>query len=245
MADHQRFIAELAGAIRSYRPLPAFPSGLTLQNAYAMLPEVAAAICDSGSPGLKAGLTNPGLQQMFGLDSALLGRLYDWGELKCGASLPSREHSLIECELCVMLGADGVPFSIGPAIEFVHLNFSRADDFTPANLVVSSLGADRYLLGEQLPWNEEILASLGVETIRLERDGEKILEVSCNDSLSGPESAVRWCIDEARKRGLAIEENTLLLTGTCGAALPAIPGSYCADFGALGAVAFEIEPAPG
>lgn len=239
--QHESFIADLGSAIRSHKPLPAFPPGITLHQAYSILPAVASLVCDDSRRGLKAGITNPDLQALFGLDEPLLGLLYDWGECRPGSRLPYREHSQIECELGIVLDADGHPVSISPAIEFVHLNFQRQEDFTPANIVVSSLGADRYLCGERTPWSEVDFEALRDVVIRLERDGEVLQEVSAYDSLNGPESALEWCVGEAKKRALDIVEGTLLLTGTCGSALPAGPGEYVADYGALGAVTFAVD----
>ncbi len=245
MGQHQRFIADLARAIRSRSPLPAFPPGLTLEDAYSMLPVVAASVCDDSSSGIKAGLTNPDLQQLFGLDDALLGLLYDWGKCRPGSRVSCSEYSQIECELGIVLDSDGRPVSIGPAIEFVHLNFSRPEDFTPANLVMSSLGADRYLVGEQTAWNDMDFEALRDVVIRLERDGKTLLEVSPYDSLNGPVSAVQLCVEEARERGLGLRENTLLLAGTCGAALSAASGNYTADYGLLGSIDFAIDSSSG
>ena len=235
------FVAKLASAVRSRAALPAFPAGISLEQAYGLLPEVVSQVCDSGSRGLKAGLTNPDLQQLFGLDEALIGMLYDWGELQPGACLPFREHARIECELGVLLGADGAPIALAPAIEFVYLDFATPEDFTPANLVLSSLGADSYLFGEQIPWDEIDLEAIGNTVIRLERDGELLQEAAADESLNGPANAVAWCLEQSQKRSLEVGEGGLILTGTCGNALPAPPGKYTADYGVLGSLSFTIE----
>jgi len=239
--QHEHFLKELAASIRAHSTLPAFPPGITLEQAYAMLPKVASLACDASVYGLKAGLTNPQLQQLFGLEEALLGLLYDWGECRSGSRLPYREHAKIECELGIVVSADGTPISMGPAIEFVHLNFSSPADLTPANLVVSSLGADRFLCGEQISWAEIDFDSLSETIVCLQRDGQALQEVSALESFGGPVNALEWCICEAKKRDLPLVENTLLLTGTCGEALTAAPGEYIADYGILGEVTFTVD----
>ncbi len=240
MTLDQSFTRDLADAIRSHAPLPEFPPGVSLEEAYAVLPEIAERLCDTRIAGLKAGLTNSDVQALFGLDSALLGFIYDWGILEPGDSLQHREYAQIECELGIILDPSGNPLSIGPALEFVHLPFSRPEDFTGANLVLSSLGADRYLCGDFVDWEEGPLQHLFETTIRLERDGEKLLEVSACDSLGGPDNAVAWCVGEARNRGLDLVESGLLLTGTCGSGIPFQPGHYVADYGSFGRLEFEI-----
>ena len=240
----QEFLSDLASAIRSRSAFPSFPADIDLEQAYEMLPVLAALACDSATRGLKAGLTNPDLQALFGLDEALIGLLYDWGELAPGARLPFRRHTSIECELALVLGADGRPVSLAPAVEFVHLNFSVPEDFSPANLVVSSLGADSYLCGTPLPWGDVDLQTLEQTIIRLYRDGELLQEASAVESLGGPAQAAQWCVEQAQKRGLVWDEGALLLTGTCGSALPAQAGEYSVDYGSLGTISFTIEETP-
>ncbi|PLW67850.1 hypothetical protein [Pseudohalioglobus lutimaris] len=237
---HEEFQAKLASDILGHNPLSEFPEGLTLDDAYALLPSVAERVCDKKIRGLKAGLTNTDLQPFFGLDHALLGYVYDWGELMLGDRVPLLAGSQIECELAIILDAEGQPKSVGPAIEFVYVNFSRPEDMTAANLVVSSLGADRFLVGEQIPWSEVDFDALKSSKLTSTLDGSTIMETSPMDSLGGPEQALQWCISEARERGLQIEGGSVLLCGTCGGGLPMLTGCYRVDYGALGSIEFEV-----
>lgn len=237
---YEEFQNQLAIDIQDHNPLPEFPEGLTLDNAYAMLPSLTERVCGGSIRGLKAGMTNTDLQPFFGLDHALLGYLYGQGELQEGKAVPLLAGSQIECEVAIILGADGKPVSVGPAIEFVFVNFSKPEDMTAANLVLSNLGADRYMLGKQLPWGEVDFNLLVDVKLTTELDGSVILESSPMDSLGGPEQALRWGVGEARKRGLQIEDGSVLLCGTCGAGLPMLPGSYHADYGVLGSIEFTV-----
>ena len=45
---------------------------------------------------------------------------------------------------------------------------------------------------------------------------------------------------EAKRRGLPLADDMLLMTGTCGGVTPAEPGHYVADYGDLGSVAFTV-----
>ncbi len=235
------FTRDLAEAVRSHETLPEFPQGISVEEAYAALPEIADLVCDGQVAGLKAGLTNAEVQQLFGLDGALLGFLYDWGSVQAGETLQHREHAQIECELGISLDSSGKPVAFGPSLEFVHLSFSRPEDFTPANLVLSSLGADRYLCGDFVDWEMGALEQLSETMIRLECDGRTLLEVSACDSLGGPETAVDWCLGEARHRGLNLVQGGLLLTGTCGRGIAFQTGRYVADYGSFGRIEFQIS----
>ena len=237
---HDEFQAKLASDIVGHNPLSEFPEGLTLDDAYALLPSVAERVCDRKIRGLKAGLTNTDLQPFFGLDHALLGYVYDRGELILGDGIPLLAGSQSECELAIILDADGQPKSLAPAIEFVYVNFSRPEDMTAANLVVSSLGADRFLVGEQMPWSEVDFDAIKNSKLTAKLDGSTIMETSPMDSLGGPEQALQWCTSEARKRGLQIEDGSVLLCGTCGGGLPMLTGGYSVDYGSLGRIDFEV-----
>ena len=237
---HDEFQAKLASDIVGHNPLSEFPEGLTLDDAYALLPSVAERVCDRKIRGLKAGLTNTDLQPFFGLDHALLGYVYDRGELILGDGIPLLAGSQIECELGIILDADGQPKSVGPAIEFVYVNFSKPEEMTAANLVVSSLGADRFLVGEQMPWSEVDFEAIKTSKLTATLDGATIMETSPMDSLGGPEQALQWCISEARKRSLQIEDGSVLLCGTCGGGLPMLTGGYSVDYGSLGRIDFEV-----
>ena len=84
-----RALAEqIAEAIRSHHPLPVFPKGLSLPDGYDIQLEVATLVAHNGFAGLKAGITSEKLQSNFGIDRALLGRLYRQGHLKSGAIIP-------------------------------------------------------------------------------------------------------------------------------------------------------------
>ena len=157
-----------------------------LLDAYELLPEVASAVCDDSVCGLKAGLTNPDLQQLLGLDEALIGLLYDWGECGQNTVLSARENALMECEIGIRLDEHGMPVSIGPAIEFVHLDFGRPEDFNAPNLVLCGLGADRFLCGDQQAWDRADFDALRNATITLSRNGEVLLKASPHDSLDWP-----------------------------------------------------------
>lgn len=240
MTISPEFQSELIAAIRSGNPLPAYPEGLTLEGAYSALKPFTLEACDNSIAGIKAGITNPEVQQLFGLESALLGYLYDWGQLQAGASMVCREGGQIECELGIVLDDEGRPVSVAPAIEFVKVAFSNPTDFTPGNLVLANLGADQFMFGAPHDWDEESIDELADVTIRLTHDGNEVLETTSTASLGGARGAVTWCVEEASRRQLLLGQQTLLMAGTCGAAIPQAPGHYVADYGPLGKIEFDL-----
>jgi 2-keto-4-pentenoate hydratase len=227
---------QIAEAIRTHQPLPAFPDGLSLADGYEVQLEVASLVAPGGFAGIKAGITSEQLQAVFGIDHALLGRLYRHGHLKSGATLPFIEKQLIECEIGITVDAEGQPVSAGLALEFAFAAFSSPTDATAPNLIAGNVAADMFLTGEQHPWRK----SYDDIIIRFYRDDELINEAPITESLGGPANAVTWIVQEAKRYDIEIPDGTLLMTGACGQVIPASPGTYRADYGDLGEVNFTI-----
>lgn len=229
----------LAQAISNSTQLPDFPAGITVADAYQQLPELAKRV--SGSPaGIKAGITNIELQKLFGLEEALIGLLYKNRELQSGDNLVYSPHRRIECEMAVTFNSDGTPIAVGPAIEFVSLDFARADDMTPGNVTLCNLGADQFIRGDMTNWDSFDFERLSTLEIVATRDGKTLLTTTPMDSLGGPRSAHKWCMAKAKALGYGFPEGGILLAGTNGSALTGEPGEYAIHFGNLGSIQFTI-----
>ena len=235
-----RFVAQLADAIKAKSIWPEFPSGVTLTEAYSLIPHLTRLISGEQSAGIKAGVTNRDLQALFGLEEPLLGLLYQQSEIENAATLPHTASRRIECELAMQLNSDGSPISIGPAVEFVRLDFCRPEDLTPGNVTLCNLGADQFILGDMGAWDSFDFTALADIEIELMRDGEVILTASPLDSFGGPKPALDWCVNKANSLGFTIPEGGVLLAGTNGAAMEADPGHYQASYGPLGTIEFTI-----
>lgn len=235
-----RFVAQLADAIKAKSIWPEFPSGVTLTEAYSLIPHLTSLISGEQSAGIKAGVTSKDLQALFGLEEPLLGLLYQQSEIENAATLPHTASRRIECELAMQLNSDGSPISIGPAVEFVRLDFCRPEDLTPGNVTLCNLGADQFILGDMGAWDSFDFTALADIEIELMRDGEVILNASPLDSFGGPKPALDWCVNKANSLGFTIPEGGVLLAGTNGAAIEADPGHYQASYGPLGTIEFTI-----
>lgn len=229
--------SRVAQAIKTGTPLPAMPSGLSLDDAYALQLQTTALINRSQPVGWKAGVTNAEMQAAFGLSEPLIGSLYRGGQLHSPASLELTEDHLIECEVCVVVGPDWRPKYIAPAIEFVRLTFALPSDLTPANVVAANVGADRFLVGDLQDF--EAVADVPVT---VEKNGERLLDLSSGIDRVTIEQRVEWMRKAGSLRCLARsdEEDHLLLLGTMGQTIKAAPGKYRAAFGSLGTVEFDI-----
>ena len=230
----------LADAIRTKSIWPEFPSGVSVPEAYSLMPHLASLISSDDSVGIKAGVTNPDLQALFGLEEPLLGLLYRQSEIENAAILSHAASRRIECELAMQLNSDGSPISIGPAVEFVRLDFCRPDDLTPGNVTLCNLGADQFILGDMSAWNSFDFTALSDIEIELMRDGQIILTTSPLDSFGGPKPAIDWCVNKANSLGFSIPQGGVLLAGTNGAAMEADRGHYEVSYGPLGTIEFTI-----
>lgn len=232
-------INALANAISAKTQLPEFPAGITVAEAYEYIPELTERVSD-GPASIKAGITNTDLQRLFGLEEPLIGLLYKNSEIQSGNSLPYSPHRRIECEMAVTFNAVGDPISVGPAIEFVSLDFARPEDMTPGNVTLCNLGADQFIRGEMSAWDSFDFTALADIDIELKRDGEVILTTSPLDSFGGPKPALDWCVNKANSLGFTIPQGGVLLAGTNGAAMEADPGHYEVSYGPLGTIEFTI-----
>ena len=235
-----RFIEDLADAIRTKSTWPEFPSGITVTEAYSFIPQLTSLISGETWAGIKAGVTSADLQALFDLEEPLLGLLYQQSKSENAATLSYTASRRIECELAMRLNSDGSPISIGPAVEFVRLDFCRPEDLTPGNVTLTNLGADQFILGEMSAWDSFSFTALADIEIELKRDGEVILTTSPLDSFGGPKPALNWCISTANSLGFAIPQGGVLLAGTNGAAMEADSGHYEVSYGPLGAIEFTI-----
>ena len=230
------FVQEMASAIKSRTALPKMPSDLSIEEAYSLQKELVSQVSDGPIRGLKAGMTAAAGQKAFGLTHPLIGSLYTWGQLSPGATFKREPGVSLECEIGIVIDSDGKPKSAGPVIEDPRMAWGDPGDAKGANLTACNIAADRYIVGQQA----SLRSSYEGWRVRLTRDGEEVLDAPLTDALGGPHAALDWMINEASERGLAIDEDMLLITGACGGIHPAEEGEYIADYGELGSISFTV-----
>lgn len=234
LADSE--IAVLAAAVAARQKLPKFSQAIPMAEAYAQQDKLLAHMaCDLA--GIKAGLSNAGVQKFFALEEAVVARLYADGLYQSGAKLSLRPGTNLECELAIKVAADGTPLAIAPAIEVVYLELEDNADMTAGNIVAANLGADRFVLGEFQTWQ----GNYGDLSVELKYQDEICNKADMTASLGGAEPALSWMLGKAAENNWPIKDNTILLTGTCGKAVPAQSGVYEADYGRLGTIRFSFE----
>lgn len=231
------FAERLAIAIRSSEALPTFESGLSLDDAYQLQHRVTAIRSPGQTGGVKAGVTAAAAQKFFGLDHALIASLYSDSLVSSGSTLSHVEGRQIESELALKLNSDGEPVAIAPALEIVAVRFADSKQLTASNLVACNLGADLYVVGEFLPWDE----AFNNTSMVLRKNNDVVNEASMSDALGGPLTGAKWIHQEALSRGFSLDNETIFMMGACGAVVPAESGRYVGEYGSLGTVEVVIE----
>lgn len=117
------------------------------------------------------------------------------------------------------------------------------DSEQPAQMDIATIAAamGMTMLGQPQPWLCGLEALMESSTIRLFRDNQLIQQACALSSMSGPEEAGEWMLERIQNHKWPLTAGTLLMTGTCGDAIPFQPGSYRADYGPLGQIEFSIE----
>ena len=229
-------VGQMASAIKAREALPRIPAGMDMEQAYAMQKALVTAVAGGAIAGLKAGMTAAAGQKQFGLTHPLIGSLYESGRLAAGATIASGPGVMLECEIGIVIDADGVAQSAGPVIEVPRMAWGDPEDATGINLAATNIAADRFIVGEQLPYRD----SYSDIEVTLTRDGETVCQAPSSDALGGPAEALAWMLNEADVRGLALVDGMLLITGALGGIHPAQPGAHVANYGALGSIEFTV-----
>ncbi|MBL4871468.1 MAG: hypothetical protein JKX72_11000 [Robiginitomaculum sp.] len=239
MASSNHAADKIAQAIIARKALPLMPTLATLNDGYGLQKSITAQINGQTVIGLKAGISSRAEQKHFGLEASLIASLYERGYLQNGCEIKVAPEQNLECEIGVCVNGQGQPKGIFPVVEVVRLSFSKPEDLSLANAVAVNLGADRFICGDMLPWDEAVA---DIE-INMTKDGVNLMTASNDYALGAPINCAKWMINEARRRGLwqESEKDSLLLLGTCGQAQPAQAGTYCIDYGALGGIEFSIS----
>ena len=229
-------VDRLIWAIKHGEPIPPFQENLDIADAYEIQQKVSERIYSSKLVGLKAGVTSEEMQHALKIRSPLIGGLFQENRLDKSPKLPFREGRLIECELGIFSDIHGNVQAICPAIEFAVLDFEKKTDLRGPNLVASNVAVEKFLLGKK----SIDVDSLSKEKCSLFRGNTQVNDAYIGDSLGGPREAAKFIASEALRRGYALQEECVFLSGACGDVIKAEPGEYRAEFGGLGELRFEI-----
>jgi 2-keto-4-pentenoate hydratase len=205
--------------------------------------------------GFKAGLTSLASQKKFGVDVAVAGVLLaDGHHVKEGGRFvidrSGFNNIMLEAEIGFRLKtsvkekvADVATLKmmvaeVLPVVEFPDLSFDRPTLLKGEDIIANNVVAKQHIAGES-----QSLGSLEINALSvfIYKDGEMILKGSSSDAMGDQWQALLWLINKTVENGWQIDQGQILITGALGKMIPAKPGYYQIDYGALGQIDFLLE----
>jgi 2-keto-4-pentenoate hydratase len=235
--------ARLEAAWTARSPLQPFSeSGLlaTPEEAYATQQAWAALRARAGDVrvGRKIGLTSVGMQRQMGVSEPDYGELWRSRQASVEGGQAMFEHDQflqprVEGEVAFLIGADldgpgltaedvrNAAIAAAPAIEIVD---SRIADWRIklVDTIADNASFGAFALGE---WSERLLgADLEATVFELTREGEMLVREPGSAVLGSPLHATAWLADKLGSFGQRITVGDIVLSGSFGPAVPAVPG---------------------
>jgi 2-keto-4-pentenoate hydratase len=227
----------IGGAVVLGRPVPDVPDDLPETTAYQVQAFWVNALYGTKSAGYKAGLTSALTQQRFSVREPVIGILPLLSRVPPGAEIARADGLAVEVEIGVLVGIDGEPAGLVPAIELPRLHFGAPDRLALADIIAANVSAHRFLIGSPVPVDAEVRR----RRVTLERDGVLLNEAFAVDALGDPLAAYRWLVAKARDLDYRIEPGMIVLTGALGRVVDGEAGHYVARYDGMGELRFSIR----
>ncbi len=236
-------VQQLLHADVHHSPLPPLTEtypGLTPQDAYAVQLAWVAARTAAGArvAGKKIGLTNPKIQEMFGVHEPDYGHLLDVMLVDSGGVLPlsSLLQPRVEAEVAFILRRDlqgpGVTREavleatecVLPALEIID---SRIRDWKIAlpDTIADNASSGRVVINRaaaRVPTGLDLAAI----TMTLERNGVEISRGVSAAVQGHPATAVAWLANKLAEFGVTLKAGELIMSGAITGAFPVSPGDH-------------------
>lgn len=216
-----------------FLPLPA--AGLSAEAAACGAARFVNALQPSLGPvvGYKAGLTNPAVQQRFGINTPLRGTLLKGMLVSDGATVPARfgARPFIEPDLIVEVGSAAIHDAKTPLEALQHLRSVRpfielpdtlVEDTSKINaptLILLNVGARMGVLGAPVAVSADaaFADSLRAMTvIATDTSGKELSRAPGAAILGHPLHAVIWLAADLKKAGITLKPGDLLSLGAFG-----------------------------
>ena len=126
--------------------------------------------------------------------------------------------------------------AVVPVIELASPNLASKPG--ALDLVATNSASHGYICG--VPHGLENADVDGVQVALFQGD-ERKWQGQGSDVMEGQRQALAFLINEVMARNYQLAPGHLLLTGSIGGILPAAPGPYRGEFGALGEIRFEVS----
>jgi len=202
--------------------------------------------------GFKSAFNSPQMQQRFGLDRAAFAVLPASAErcagqaTGCTVSREGYERMVLEIEVALRLGvaitqplADEAALlahidGVMPALELPELALEGIAAPTGIDYIASNIGVRGYILGAV---RDPALLQGTAPALMLTRGATVLAQGHADGALA----AALELVNAALTAGYELRPGQVLLSGAVGAMVPAEPGDYVADYGALGTLRFTVR----
>ncbi len=230
--------------------------GLTPQDAYAIQLAWVAARTAAGArvAGKKIGLTNPKIQEMFGVHEPDYGHLLDTMLVESGDTIPlsSLVQPRVEAEVAFMLRRDlqgpGVTRDdvleatecVLPALEIID---SRIRDWKIAlpDTIADNASSGRVVVNRAAARPPTGL-DLAAIVMTLERNGVEISRGVSAAVQGHPATAVAWLANKLAEFSVVLKAGELIMSGAITGAFPVSPGDHFhAQLSELGTVGVTFQ----
>ena len=253
--------AALCGKTQNSASLPVFSARLTnalsIDEAYHLQRMAVNECLDGHRPeGFKAGLTNPIVQQKFGVKGAVAGVLLPGMVLHVRSeegfiSSKGFHNGKIEVEFAFFLKQavsqpiqtveelKGLLAGFAPAIELPDLRFQKHKSLAGSDIVASNVAPKAVLIGKTKTISE--IPDVNNISARLIHNGLVKQYVGANSVLGDQLGALLWLINHTVMQGYTIYPDVPLLTGNMGQLLPLENGIYKVEFSGFEPFVFVVD----
>ena len=203
--------------------------------------------------GFKLGLTNPAIQQRFGIDHPIRGSVFHATlRASSGAEIEARFAAVpvLEADMLVRIGMGGVETAlnhhaalirhIDQVIPFIELpDLVYAPDYRPSlgDLLAVNVGARLGVVGRPIAVtpSAEFAAALGRMSISLHQDGREVSRAPSAAILGHPLNALAWIAQDLARAGRPLREGDIISLGSFSPPQPVVAGQvWTARYEGLG-----------
>ena len=203
--------------------------------------------------GFKLGLTNPAIQQRFGIDHPIRGSIFHATlRASSGAEIEARFAAVpvLEADMLVRIGMGGVETAlnhhaalirhIDQVIPFIELpDLVYAPDYRPSlgDLLAVNVGARLGVVGRPIAVSPsaEFAAALGRMSISLHQDGREVSRAPSAAILGHPLNALAWIARDLAREGRHLREGDMISLGSFSPPQPVVAGQvWTARYEGLG-----------
>ena len=203
--------------------------------------------------GYKLGLTNPAIQQRFGIDHPIRGAIFHATlRARSGAEIEARFAAVpvLEADMLIRIGMGGVETALNdhaalirhvdqviPFIELPDLVYAPAYRPSLGDLIAVNVGARLGVVGKPIAVtpSPDFIAALGRMSVSLHQDGREVSRAPGAAILGHPLNALAWIARDLARDGRPLRAGDIISLGSFSPPQPVLAGqAWTARYEGLG-----------